>query len=171
MTPGKSSHRVAWAVFIALLLFTAVFVLRTTTELPARVAVHFDETGQATSFMVRSQYRALILVFATALPLALVAIMSSAYSRATQFKLPNRDYWLAPQRIAQTRAFLIGHGIWFGSLLTGLMCFMHWLVLDANRHVPPFLSNQTVFVGLLVILGCMLAWIGTLMAAFRRPRP
>jgi len=49
------------------------------------------------------------------------------------------------------------------------MCFMHWLVLDANRRRPPLLSNQAVFLGLLALLGCMIAWIGTLMIAFRRP--
>ncbi len=171
--PASTSprHWITWAVFIGTLLFAAWFVNQTANELPAEVAVHFDETGRATSFMAKGQYRLFILLLAVALPLALAAIMRFAYSRTTQFKLPNSDYWLAPQRLERTRSFLVAHGIWFNILLAGLMCFIHWLVLDANRRQPPFLSNPVVFLGLLVLLACMIAWIGTLMAAFRRPKP
>jgi uncharacterized membrane protein len=167
--PQRYSHKIPWAVFIAALLLAALFVNQTASELPSAVAVHFDASGQATSFMASGRYRLFILLFAIGLPIAIVALMTTAYSRATEFKLPNRDYWLAPQRLARTRSFLVGHGIWFGSLLTGLMSFMHWLILDANRQQPPYLSNQALFVGLLVLLCAMVAWIGTLMVAFRRP--
>jgi uncharacterized membrane protein len=167
--PQRYSHKISWAVFIGMLLLAALFVNQTASELPKKVAVHFDAAGQATSFMTVGHYRLFILLFAIGLPLAVVATMATAYSRAAYFKLPNRDYWLAPPRLARTRSFLIAHGIWFGSLLVGLMCFMHWLILDANRQEPPYLSNQSVFTGLLIILGCMIVWIGVLMAAFRRP--
>jgi uncharacterized membrane protein len=163
------SHKFSWAVFLVLLLAAALFINQTVAALPARVAVHFDANGVASSFMTGVQYRRFILLFTIGTPIVLVAFMSSAYSRATDMKLPNRDYWLAPQRIARTRSFLVAHGIWFGSLLVALMSFVHWLVLDANRRQPPALSNQGTFLGLLVLLVCMAAWIGTLMVAFRRP--
>jgi uncharacterized membrane protein len=162
-------HKFSWAVFIGMLLLAAVFVSQTANELPTHVAVHFDDVGQATSSMAKNRYRLFIVLFAIVLPIALVAIMTAAYSRARELKLPNRDYWLAPQRIARTRSFLVAHGLWFGSLLVALMCFIHWLVLDANRQLPPQLSNQAAFIGLLVLLGCMVVWIGTLMVVFRRP--
>jgi uncharacterized membrane protein len=165
------SHKFSWAVFLILLLAAALFINQTVGKLPTRVAVHFDQNGVASAFMDGVQYRRFILLFSVAMPIVLVAFMSSAYSRAKDMKLPNRDYWLAPQRIARTRSFLVAHGIWFGSLLVALMSFMHWLILDANRQQPPTLSNQAMFLGLLVLLGCMLAWIGTLMIAFRRPPP
>jgi hypothetical protein len=168
--PRRYSHTFSWMIFIGLVLLGSLFVNQTVNGLPPQVAVHFDDAGQATSFMPSGRYRLFVLLFTVVLPIALVATMTSAYSRATDFKLPNRDYWLAPQRIARTRSFLVAHGIWFGSLLVGLMCFMHWLVIDANRQHPPQLSNQALFIGLLVLLGCMVAWIGTLMVAFRRPR-
>jgi uncharacterized membrane protein len=167
--PQRYSHKIPWAVFVGALLLAAVFVNQTASELPSNVAVHFDASGEATSFMATGRYRMFILLFAIGLPIAIVAVMTTAYSRATEFKLPNRDFWLAPQRLERTRSFLVGHGIWFGSLFTGLMSFMHWLVLNANRRQPPYLSNQAAFIGLLVILCCMVVWIGILMVAFRRP--
>jgi uncharacterized membrane protein len=168
-TARPPSHGLTWVAFIAALLLAAGFILATANQLPSHVAVHFDAGGAATSFMSSSQYRLFILVFAIALPIVLVATLRSVYSRAKNFNLPNREYWLAPQRIDRTRSFLVAHGVWFGTLFTGLMGFMHWLVLDANRRIPPTLSNQAFFIGLLAFLGCMVAWLGTLLVTFRRP--
>ena len=159
---------VSWAVFIVLVLGAAVYEYRTATRLPRMVAVHFDQAGLATSFMAVSRYRLAISLLSIVLPVALVAVMAFAYSRAADMKLPNRDYWMAPQRIARTRAFLVAHGIWFGSILIGLMCFLQWLVFDANQRRPPQLSNAAMLLGLTALLGCMVVWIGTLMVAFRR---
>lgn len=167
--PRPPSHILTWVAFVAILLFAAAFILATTNELPSHVAVHFDAGGVATSFMPSSRYRLFILAFTIALPIVLVATLSSVYSRARNFNLPNREYWLAPQRIERTRSFLVAHGVWFGTLFTGLMSFMHWLVLDANRHIPPTLSNQAFFIGLLTFFGCMVVWLGTLLVTFRRP--
>jgi uncharacterized membrane protein len=167
--PQHHSHPVSWAVFLLLLLLAVLFVNQTLAELPANVAVHFDASGQADSFMAHGRYRLFAVFFAVGLPMLLVAVMSAAYSRATALKLPNSDYWLAPPRLARTRAFLVAHGVWFGSIWVALSCFVHWLVLDANRRQPPHLSNERLFAGLFVLLLCMIAWIGTLMFAFRRP--
>jgi hypothetical protein len=100
---------------------------------------------------------------------AVVAILTTVYSRATDMKLPNREYWLAPQRLDRTRAFLVAHGVWFGSLLVTLVCCVHWLELGANRLQPPHLSNQTFAAVLVAFLIATAAWISALMFAFRRP--
>ena len=168
-TPRPPSYTLTWAAFVAALLVATTFITTTSKQLPTHVAVHFDAGGQATSFMSSGQYRLFILVFALALPVFLVATLRTVYWRAKNFNLPNRDYWLAPQRIDRTRTFLVAHGVWFGILFTSLMCFMHWLVLDANRRIPPTLSNQAFFIGLLAFLGCMVAWLGTMLITFRRP--
>jgi hypothetical protein len=83
--------------------------------------------------------------------------------------MPNREYWLAPERLDRTRAFLVAHGVWFGSLLVTLGCFVHWLELGANRQQPPHLSNQSFAAVLIAFLVATAAWIAALMFAFRRP--
>jgi len=120
---------------------------------------HFDAAGQANAFMSRSGYTRFVLCLVLGLPLGVVAILTAVYSRATDLKLPNRDYWLAPQRIDRTRAFLVAHGVWFGSLLVALVCCVHWLELGANRLQPPHLSNQTFAVVLLAFLIATAVWI------------
>jgi uncharacterized membrane protein len=156
-------------VFILLLLFAILFVTGTSSELPVTVASHFDAAGQPNGFMSRSGYIRFVLCLAVGLPVAVVAILTTVYSRATDMKLPNREYWLAPQRLDRTRAFLVAHGVWFGSLLVTLVCCVHWLELGANRLQPPHLSNQTFAAVLVAFLIATAAWISALMFAFRRP--
>jgi uncharacterized membrane protein len=166
VTKGK----LPWVVFALVLVFAGLYVVQTTPQLPPMVASHFDIGGYPNAFMTRGVYTRFILGFAVGLPIAIVALLTFVYAGARDFKLPNRDYWLAPERIAGTRAFLIAHGVWFGSLLAAMVCYVHWLELAANRSVPPQLSNQRVSIGLLVFFLITAGWIIMLLRAFRLPR-
>jgi uncharacterized membrane protein len=168
-SPARYAHRVTWSVFVLLLLFAILFVTGTASELPLTVASHFDAAGQPNAFMSRSGYVRFVLCLAVGLPAIVVAVLWMVYSRATDLKLPNREYWLAPERLDRTRAFLVAHGVWFGSLLVTLACFVHCLELGANRQHPPHLSNQSFAAVLIAFLIATAAWIAALMFAFRRP--
>jgi uncharacterized membrane protein len=167
--PERYPHRVTWSVFVVLLLIAIIFVTGTAAELPLTVASHFDAAGQPNAFMSRSGYIRFMLCLCVGLPVLIVAILAVVYSRASELKLPNREYWMAPQRIDGTRSFLVAHGVWLGSLLVVLSCLVHWLELGANRHQPPHLSSQTFAACMIAFLIAMAAWIAALMFAFRRP--
>jgi uncharacterized membrane protein len=166
---ARYPHRVTWSVFVLLLFFAILFVTGTASQLPPTVASHFDAAGQPNAFMSRSGYVRFMLCLAAGFPVLVVLILRTVYSRATNMKLPNRDYWMAPERVARTRAFLVAHGVWFGSLLVTLTCFVHWLELGANRQQPPHLSAQSFAAVLVAFLIATAAWIAALTFAFRRP--
>lgn len=167
--PARNSHWVTWTVFIALLLFAMLFVTGTASELPPMVASHFDAGGQPNAFMTRDGYIRFMLCVCVGLPVLIVAVLTVVYSRASELKLPNREYWMAPQRIDRTRSFLVAHGVWLGSMLVILSCFVHRLELSANRQLPPHLPNQPFAACMIAFLIAMAAWIAALMFAFRRP--
>jgi hypothetical protein len=146
------------------------FITRTTDQLPLMVASHFDAGGYPTAFVPRARYFHFVLTLGIGAPLALVALLTAVYSRAADMKLPNRDYWLAPERIGQTRDRLVAHGIWFGPLLISMVCFAHWLELKANRSLPAHLPNDLVYAGLITFFFITVGWIAALLLAFRRPR-
>jgi hypothetical protein len=50
-----------------------------------------------------------------------------------------------------------------------LICFIHWLELDANRQQPPLLASGRFIAGIVAFMLCTGAWIGTLLLALRRP--
>jgi uncharacterized membrane protein len=166
-----SLQKISWAVFIVSLLLLIAFVVSTLPGLPPLVASHFNAAGYPDALISRSHYAALTLGLGVAVPIILVALLTAVYSRASDMKLPNRDYWLAEERIARTRALLVAHGIWFGTLLVSMVCFVHWLELAAHRRVPPQLSNGWVEMGVLIFFLITSGWTILLVVAFRRPQP
>jgi uncharacterized membrane protein len=160
---------ISWTVFVLMLVFAILFVTQTAPRLPALVPSHFDLAGYPNAFMTHNRYIRFTLLLGVAVPVALVALLTVVYSRAGDMKLPNREYWLAPERIARTRARLVAHGVWFGTLLVAMVCFVHWLELGALRHMPPQLSNAALEAGLLAFVLIAAGWIIALLISFRRP--
>jgi hypothetical protein len=163
-------NRIPWIAFALALLFAIFYFSTTVSSLPPLVASHFDGAGFPTAYFTRAFYSKFLFGIGVAFPIAMVALLSVVYSKASDMKLPNRDYWLAPGRIAQTRALLVAHGVWFGCLMVAMVCYMHWLVLIAHRSVPPHLSNQLVMGGLLVFMAIAVGWVIAVLRGFRLPR-
>jgi uncharacterized membrane protein len=163
-------NRIPWIAFALALLFAIFYFFGTASSLPPMVASHFDGAGVPTAHMTREFYTKFVFAMGVGFPIALVTLLSAVYSKASDMKLPNRDYWLAPERIAQTRALLVAHAVWFGCLMVAMVCYMHWLVLAAHRSEPPLLSNQMVMSGLLVFMAIAIGWVIALLRAFRLPR-
>jgi len=163
-------HRLSWCVLFLVACAALFFIMRTTGGLPPILASHFDAGGHPTAFMRRADYLHFMLGVGIGAPLALVALLTAVYSRAADMKLPNRDYWLAPERIGRTRDFLVAHGIWFGSLLISMVCYVHWLELQAHRQRPLHLPDELVYAGLILFFLITVGWFAALLLAFRLPR-
>lgn len=161
--------KVPWIAFALLLLCAVLFFANTVSSLPALVASHFDGAGYPTAHMTREFYTKFVFSMGIGFPIAMVAFLTLIYSKANDMKLPNRDFWLAPENIAQTRALLVSHAVWFGCLMVAMVCYVHWLELAAHREMPPRLSNRWVGMGLLVFFAITGVWIIKLLRAFRRP--
>jgi hypothetical protein len=118
--------------------------------------------------MPRGIYIAFMLVFVIGLPLLLVLVTSFALGRPNaRINLPNRDYWLAPERRAETLNFLRACLRWFGALLVTFLCYAHWLVVRANESQPARLAQSWFIGGLVVFLIATLIWLRVLLGRFR----
>ena len=162
-------RRPPWIAFALALLFAIFYFSNTISSLPPLVASHFDAAGHPNAHMTREFYAKFIFAMGVGFPIAMVALLTIVYSKARDMKLPNRDYWLAPEQIAQTRSMLVAHGVWFGCLMVAMVCYVHWLELGAHRSAPPQLSNQMFMVGLFVFMALAAGSILALLRAFRRP--
>jgi hypothetical protein len=156
-----------WASTVVVGAITGIAL--TVDWLPARVASHFGANGLANGFMARDVY----LVFAIGMvvvPPALVGLTVTLSLRYfPQFlNIPNRDYWLAPERRDDTATYLQGHSAWLAALLGLFALGIHLLVVRANRSVPAQLENGPFLAMLLAFGIVMVAWIGALARRFRR---
>src|SRR5579864_1992484 len=114
-------NKIPWVAFVLAVLFAIFFLSSTIPSLPPLVASHFDGAGFPTAHMTREFYTEFVFGMGVGFPIAMVALLSVVYSRASDMKLPNRDYWLAPEHIAQTRTLLVSHAVWFGCLMVAMV--------------------------------------------------
>lgn len=163
-------QRGASSVLLLLLLLAcaAVFVWSTGRGLPRLVAAHFDIAGLPTGYMPRSFYLSLMLALVVGLPLILVVGSSSALRNANaRLNVPNRSYWLAPQRRAETIQFMLRQFSYFALMLAAFLCYGHWLVVQANASIPPMLPSSKFTAGLVVFAALLLIWMWVFFARFR----
>jgi serine/threonine-protein kinase len=165
---GPRSYGTAWASTVLVGSITGIAL--TADWLPARVASHFGPGGLANGFMAREVYLAFTIGMVV-LPPALAGLgIVLALRYFPQFlNLPNRDYWLAPERRDATADFLMAHAAWLAALLSLLALGVHLLLIRANRAVPPRLDAGPFLAMLLAFLVAMAAWVGVLARRFRRP--
>ncbi len=158
-----------WFLFLLLLACAALFIVFTGQALPPFVASHFSGSGLANGSMARGTYLIFMCSVASGVPLVIAGLQALLIRRAPEIKIPNRDYWLAPQRKDMTLAFLDAHSRRFAVLLAVFLCLVHWLVVQANQVQPPHLDS-TIFIACLV--GFLLAtavWLGSFYLHFRAP--
>jgi hypothetical protein len=146
------------------------FVLLTGNSLPPVVASHFIAGGAANGFMPRGTYLRFFTALLVGLPLFIVFVSSVTSVLPARFiNLPNREYWLAPERQADTLSYLRNQGLRFAVILTVFLCFVHWLVVQANAHSPALFPESLFFIGMVAFLLGLVVWLGGFFVHFRRP--
>jgi len=159
-------------VFGLCLMGFIVFVVLSSAWLPDRVATHFDWEGKPNGWMSKYQYLAFIEGMGWALPLILEGLFyAMRYFPNGLINFPgDREYWLAPERRADTLAYVFRQSFWMTSMMIGLVAGLHYLTLQANRlgGAMAHVSMSHVF----LLVGCfvfgMVTWIAWLYHHFRR---
>jgi len=156
-------------VLLLVLFVAAGFVWLTGGDLPPVVASQFGSGGAANGFMGKGTYTAFMLAVVVAVP-ALIGF-SGQLVRVLPLQLvnlPNKQYWLAPQRRAATLDSLSFLSVPFALALVVFLCFVHWLVVQANAVQPARLPEGSLFVGLAVFGVATVLWLIVLFRRFGR---
>ena len=162
----------SFKALLAVVALGAAFFFATSSMLPSVVASHFVADGVADGFMSKSAYVPFMAIMALALPLLLGLLLGVLGQRIppSLINIPNRGYWLAPQRVDATRQYIARQAGFFAGLLVVFMCFVHWQVVQANLLQPPRLAERPFIFGLVLFMLITGAWIAAFLVHFRRPR-
>jgi len=164
----QHSHRSLLSTALALAA-AAVFVLVTSAGLPEVVASHFNASGVPNGFMPRSTYVTVTLAIVVGVPLLLMLPLYLASSGSgSKLHLPNKAYWLRPERRAETVAYLRGQAQLFSVAISVFASYVHWLVVGANGRQPAQLSSSALLVAVAVLLAALVIWLATLYGHFKR---
>jgi len=92
-----------------------------------------------------------------------------AHVPVAMINIPNRDYWLAPERRGLVVDSLRRQMQIFSAMLVVFLCFVHWEVVRANQSMPPMLDNRRFMLGMGLFMAALIVWIVSLRRQFRLP--
>ena len=157
--------------FILVILYLCFFSYLTfsASYLPNCVATHFNGSGQPNGWMDRSFYLLFMAAFSFVLPLFLVGTsFTLRFFPDKYFNIPQRDYWLATERRAETFSYFFSHSLWFACIALCFIIGIHFSIVQANSLTPAQLSTPMI-IGL---IGCFVAalvvWIVSMILHFNR---
>ncbi len=163
---NDSASRPAWLLVAPALVIYLIVLVFSSRELPERVASHFGFSGAADAWMDRTTYLVFMAVWGLGLPCLFLSIgWMIRHLPAAVINLPRRDYWLAPERRAETSADIERRMGWLSCLTLAFCLGIHLLVVQANQSLPSRLSNL-IWVWLALFLAAVLFWIVSLWRHF-----
>lgn len=156
-------------VFRFLAALAVIQVVYYYPRMPVVVASHFDGIGAPNAWSGKAGFFGLYLVIVVML-IAIFEFLPRWSGSRPNFglKLPHRDYWLAPERIARTQSFFRNQMIMMGVMHMALAIFTVQLVILANFDPQPQL-HPSIFWALLIYFVLLLAWLIHFFLHFRKP--
>lgn len=158
-------------VIVLLMLYFCFIccVILSDAQLPDRIATHFDFNRQPDGWASRSSYMLFIISFGTGLTFFIVFIgYVLRFAPNELFSLSNREYWLAPERRAETMAYIFRQVLWFSCWLVCFVIGMHFSTIDANNQVPVLLPGWEIYGLLAIFLVGTSVWALIMVRHFKR---
>lgn len=161
----------SFAILALLWIAFAAYVWLTAAQLPERVATHFGMAGEPNGWMTRAGHVQFTLLFGLGVPafvLGIFAIIGRCGDR--WLNIPNKEYWLAPERRQATFDFIARQGFWFAGLFIAFLAGIHHSILAANSRSPVALPASDVGWIAGPYLVATLVWVAIFIGRFaRRP--
>lgn len=134
------------ALFILLVVAALAQVAWYYPQLPERMATHFGAYGRPNDWSDKlGFFIGYIIIILLNCLIFLWAPISISRIRSNRFSLPNRDYWLAPERRDETIRYLRHQLLWFGVVHMLLGLYVVQLVIAANQLKSPILSGDIIW--------------------------
>lgn len=156
-------------IFFALIALAIVQIAIYYPQMPDVVASHFDGLGEPNDWSGRNGFFGLYIAILTLLVLVFIYAPGWSVKRARfGMKIPNREYWLAPEQLDQTREFFRRQMLVMGVVHLSLAIFAVQLVIQANFDQAPRLHHSIAWaLGLYFVI--LLGWLIHFFLHFRKP--
>jgi uncharacterized membrane protein len=160
-------RRLILAGMLALAVAQAAYYV---PKMPNPMASHFNGSGVPNGWSSPQHFFGIIMALEVILAGSFLFLTPWSFSRLTDDKinLPNKGYWLAPERRPQTIAKFNQAMLEFGILSQALLIYVVQLSVQANLATEAVLSPN-VLVALLIYLGVTVLWLLRLITCFSLP--
>jgi uncharacterized membrane protein len=138
-------------------------------QMPERMASHFAADGSVNGWQSRSAFFVLmLLVTSTSAIVGFLAPRQIAAKSNARINLPHRDYWLAPERRAETMQFISSTMAWFACGILFVLISGTFLALQANLSPPRRFNSEAMVIVLVSFLAGLLALIVRMIRHFQK---
>ena len=138
-------------------------------QMPDVVASHFDGLGAPNDWSSKTGFFTLCAVILALLVAAFMFMPGWAEKRGSfGMKIPNRDYWLAPERVEQTKAFFRRQMMLMGIIHLCLAIYAIQLAILANFSEHPRL-HPSIGWALTSYFAFLAVWLIHFYMHFRKP--
>lgn len=156
-------------IFFALVALAILQIVYYYPQMPDVVASHFDGLGTPNDWSGRNGFFGIYLAMLMLLVLVFIYVPGWSEKRAKfGMKIPNREYWLDPERLEQTREFFRRQMLVMGVVHLGLAIFTVQLVIQANFDQAPRL-DQSIAWALGIYFLILIGWLIHFFLHFRKP--
>ena len=161
-----SGTRIANGVFFCIVLATIAQCAHDFPQLPERLVSHFGASGMPNGWMTKTQFMVTYcFVLIPALALEFFVSHQLAKKPDSQLRLPNKEYWLAPERRAETYAYFDSFFAWYGCAFLFVVVYTMGLAIRANFDTPVRLATGPI---VSVLVGFVLFNVAAIVAMLRR---
>ena len=148
-------------LFLAGLLISAYYY----PQMPQRMASHFASDGHVNGWQSREAFFLLMLLVSSSSALvSFVAPRQIAAKANHRINLPHRDFWLAPERRAETMRFISATMAWFGCGILFVLICGTFLAMQANLGPVHRFNSEAM---ILVLVGFLAGLLGLLVRFVR----
>jgi uncharacterized membrane protein len=152
-----------------LLVCGAIAAVHYYALLPERIASHFSPDGTPNGWQLKEMFFLLMgMVAGSTAIIAFLAPALIANRPASQINLPNKDYWLAPERRAATMEFIGGQMRWFSCAVLFVILFGGYEAIQANLREVVRFDSQAMLLVIVGFLVFVLVWVFAFVRHFSR---
>jgi uncharacterized membrane protein len=136
----------------------------------ATAASHFGISGEPNAHQTKAAFFA-SWILAILMPgiVALGVPSMLGHIPVALINLPNKEYWFAPQRRAQTQHDFAQHFAWFGAASLALVVAVMNLVMRANLPPSQVIEPKGFWLLFALYLAFVVWWLARVFALFRLP--
>jgi uncharacterized membrane protein len=165
------SSRLPTGVFVLLMLLGVGQARKFAMTMPPVVATHFGSSGAPNGWQSQTAFFTLeLLLLGVCLLVAFGIPFLIAILPLSMINVPNKEFWLAPDRRRPTIAFFRSQFAWFGCVFLGFLLIVNELVFAANQRHPRQLNSTAFVAAMIAFLLFVAIWTGRLIFYFsKRP--
>ncbi|HEV2037371.1 MAG TPA: DUF1648 domain-containing protein [Candidatus Eremiobacteraceae bacterium] len=156
---------------VAMLALAAVQIAYFYPQLPSVMAGHFDAAGNPNSWQLKSAFFTImgsVYLFFGVLYWVMPHLLQSM--PPALINLPNKAYWLAPERREMTAHMVADQLAWFGAVQLGFVIFVCQVAINANLPGSTGVMSPAVWWVLGLFVAYAIVWLIRFTRMFRVAR-